>query len=303
MWLKPRGLNRVLEWLTPKEIKRYYAFLDQRVTERIEGETAIEKSGQDQHARKDMFHYLFQAKDAETGQPAYSREELLAEANLLVVAGSDTTATSLCGFFFYISHYPHVYAKLVKHIRSSFASIDEIVEGRQLSSCQYLRACLDEAMRLSPAGPSELARTVLAGGQHVDGEFFPEGTCVGTTGWSNGRNGATYGDPYTYRPERWMVDEENGVSAESVAYAKSSLHPFSAGPGNCVGQNVAMLEMLLVIARTLYRMDVRLAPGSTLGEGAAGLGWGRRSKNLYQLDDAYISVRHGPMLQFRKRQS
>jgi cytochrome P450 len=301
VWLKPRGLNRVLEWLTPKEIKRYYTFVDQRVTERIEDAIAVEKSGQDQHERKDMFHYLYEAKDAETGRPAYSREELLAEANLLVIAGSDTTSVSLSGFFFYITHYPHVYAKLVKHIRSSFASIDEIVEGRQLSSCQYLRACLDEALRLTPAGPSELARTVLAGGLQVDGEFFPEGTCVGTTGWSSGRNEETYGDANTYRPERWIVDEENGVSAESVAFVKSCLHPFSAGPGNCVGQNLAILEMLLVIARTLYRMDVRLAPGSTLGEGAPELGWGRRNKNLYQLEDAYISLRHGPMLQFRRR--
>ena len=52
--------------------------------------------------RKDMFHYLYQAKDPETGQPAYSRDELLAEASLLTIAGSDTTLTSLCGFFFYI---------------------------------------------------------------------------------------------------------------------------------------------------------------------------------------------------------
>lgn len=303
LWLKPRGLNRILEWLTPKEIQRYYAFLDQKVTERSELETALQKSGKDQHMRKDMFHYLYQAKDAETSQPAYSREELLAEANLLVIAGSDTTSISLSGFFFYITHYPHVYVKLVKHIRSTFASIDEIVEGHKLSSCQYLRACLKEAMRLTPAGPSELARTVLPGGLQVDGEFLPEGSCVGTTGWSNGHNDENYGDSNTYRPERWIVDNENGVTAESVAHAKSCFHPFSAGPGNCVGQNLAILEMLLVIARTLYRMDVRTAPGSTLGEGAAGLGWGRRTKNQFQLEDAYISIRDGPMLQFRRRQS
>ncbi len=303
LWLKPRGLNQVLEWLTPKEIKRYYAFLDQRVTERSELEIALQKSGQDQHMRKDMFYYLYHAKDAETGQPAYSREDLRAEANLLVIAGSDTTSISLTGFFFYITLYPRVYAKLVKHIRSTFASIDEIVEGHKLSSCQYLRACLDEAMRMTPAGPSELARIVLPGGLQVDGEFLPEGSCVGTAGWSNGFNDENYGDSNTYRPERWIVDEENGVTAESVAYAKSCFHPFSAGPGNCVGQNLAMLEMLLVIARTLYRMDVRLAPGSTLGEGAVELGWGRRNKNQFQLEDAYISVRHGPMLQFRVRQS
>lgn len=301
LWLKPRGLNRVLEWITPKEIKRYYAFLDQSVTERIKLEIESEKSGQDKDMRKDMFHYIYQAKDPETGKPAYSREELLAEASLLIIAGSDTTSISMCGFFFYITHYPRVYNKLVKHIRTSFASIDEIVEGPKLSSCQYLRACIDEALRLTPAGPSELSRTVLPGGLMVDGEFFPEGINVGTAGWSNGHNDENYGDSNIYRPERWIVDEENGVSAESVAHIKTCFHPFSAGPGNCVGQNLAMLEMLLVAARTLYRMDVRIVPGSTIGEGSPALGWGRRDKNSYQLEDAYIAVRHGPMVQFRER--
>lgn len=75
------------------------------------------------------------------------------------------------------------------------------------------------------------------------------------------------------------MDEANGITAENVAQIKSSFHPFSAGPGDCVGQNRAILEMMLVTARTLHRMDVRLAPGSTLGEGAAELGWGRRDKN------------------------
>lgn len=303
LWLKPGGLNQVLEWLTPKEIKHYYAFLDQSVSERSQQETNREKSGQDQDMRKDMFHYLYQAKDQETGQPAYSREELVAEANLLVVAGADSTAITLCALFFYITHYPHVYAKLVKNIRSTFASVDEIVQGHKLSSCEYLRACVDEALRMSPPGPSELLRAVLPGGIEIDGDFFPEGVSVGMAGWSKGHNDEIFGDSNIYRPERWIVDEENGVTADSVAYIRSCFHPFSAGPGNCVGQNLAIMEILLVVARTLYRMDVRPAPGSTLGEGAPELGWGRRNKNIFQLDDIFVGVRYGPVVQFRKRQS
>ena len=228
-----------------------------------------------------MFHYLYQAKDPETGQPAYSRDELLAERSLLIIAGSDTSSVSLCGFFFYITHYPHVYAKLVKHIRSTFSSVNEIVEGQKLSSCQYLRACLDEALRLAPAGPSELSRTIFSGGLEVDGEIFPEGVSVGTSGWSNGHNDKNYGDSNIYQPERWIDDEANGITVDSIAHIKFCFHPFLAGPRNCVGQNLAILEMLLVIARTLYRMDVRLAPSSTLGESATELGWGRRDKNQF----------------------
>lgn len=272
------------------------------MTERGKQEADLQKSGRDQGIRKDMFHYLYQAKVPETGQLAYSKDELLAEASLLTIAGSDTTSVSLCGLFFYITHYPYVYAKLVKHIRSTFASVDEIVDGQKLFSCQYLRACLDETLRLTPAGVSEFPRTILPGGLEVDGEIYPEGFSVATTGWAYGRNEETYGDPNIFRPERWIVDEANGITADSVAHIKSCFHPFATGPGNCVGQNLAILELMLVTARTLYRMDVRLALGSTLGEGSPELGWGRRDKNQFQLEDAYIAIRHGPLVQFRKRQ-
>ncbi|KAL8748797.1 MAG: hypothetical protein Q9184_007084, partial [Pyrenodesmia sp. 2 TL-2023] len=191
--------------------------------------------------------------------------------------------------------------KLVQHIRTTFASVDEIVDGPKLSSCQYLRVCLDEALRLTPAGPSELSRTILPGGLTIDGEYFPAGCNVGTAGWSNGHNDLNYGDSNIYRPERWIVDEDNGVSAESVAYIKTCFHPFSAGPGNCAGQNLAVLEMLLVVARTLWRMDVRMVPGDRTGEGDPRLGWGWRVKMSFQLDDAYIALREGPMLQFKRR--
>ena len=304
MWLKPRGLNILLESITPKIIKQYYEFVEDSVAERTEIEKKTHGSHLDgRKKRKDMFHYLFQAKDPETGGPAFSARDLLAEAHLLIIAGSDTTSTSLCGLFFYITHHPRVYEKLVNEIRSTFQSVHQISSGPQLTSCQYLRACIDEAMRMAPAGPCELSRTVLAGGSWIDGDFFPEGVTVGMAGFTDGRREETFGDPNLYRPDRWIVDEKSGVTAEEVAHIRSGFHPFSTGPGNCIGQNLAMLEIMITVARTLYRMDVRLVPECTLGEGKPELGWGRRDRNQYQLIDAYISVREGPVVQFKERQN
>ncbi|KAI9788795.1 MAG: hypothetical protein M1816_006576 [Peltula sp. TS41687] len=295
LWLKPKGLNSLLDAITPKDVKNYYRFVEQSVLKRRQ----LEEEGT-KGTRQDMFHFLFQAKNPDTGESAYSEQELFAEANLLIVAGSDTTSVSLCGFFFYVSRNKRIYDKLVKEIRTTFDSAEEIVSGSKLSSCQYLRACLDEAMRLAPAGPSELSRTVLPGGQMIDGDFYPEGIVVGRSDWSSCRSDE-FGDPYVYRPERWIVNEEAGVTAEDVARTRNSVRPFIAGPTSCIGQNLAILELLTTTARTLYRLDMRAAPGSTLGEGAPELGWGRRDRNQYQVVDAYISLRQGPMLQFKRR--
>ena len=302
IWLKPRGVDQILNAVAPKDVKNYYQFIEESVETRRRLEESQQVGGEEKGIRQDMFHFLFQAKNPDTGEPAYSEEELLAEANLLIIAGSDTTAINLCGFFFYISRNQRIYRRLVKEIRSTFQSAEEIISGTKLSSCQYLRACLDESMRLTPAGPSELPRTILPGGQEIEGEFYPEGTQVGASGWSSARHDEL-GDPYVFRPERWLVNEDSGVTVEEVKRIRSYVQPFSTGPANCVGQNLAMLELLTTIARTLHRLDVRAVPGSTLGEGAPELGWGRRDRNQFQLDDAYVSMRDGPMLQFKKRES
>ncbi|KAL8965293.1 MAG: hypothetical protein Q9197_006583 [Variospora fuerteventurae] len=304
VWLKPRGVNKLVEIITPPDIKAYYTFIEESVAIRRRAEEELsEKPSQDSSSkRQDMFHFLFQAKDPDTGEPAYSQQELFAEANLLVVAGSDTTSTQLCAFFFYLSRSPRPYQKLIEEIRSVFQSADEIVGGPQLSSCRYLRACLDESMRLTSVVPSELSRTILAGGLTIDGEHYPVGVTVGTSEWSTGRSDE-FGDPHVYRPERWLVDENTGVTSEEVARISSLVHPFSAGWANCVGQNLAILELLTTIARTLHRLDVRAEPGSTLGEGAPDLGWGRRDRKHFQLEDAFVAMRDGPMVQFKKRES
>lgn len=117
---------------------------------------------------------------------------------------------------------------------------------------------------------------------------------MGTAGWSKSYDESHWGDPYTFRPERWIID--NGNTAEEVTRLRTFFRPFSSGPGNCVGQNLAMLEMLTTIARTLWRLDVRLAPGSTLGDGKGPV-W----KGVFQVVDAYISTRDGPLLQFKVR--
>jgi cytochrome P450 len=124
VWLKPRGLDKFLESGAPKDIKYFWKFVDESAEKRIKMEEEIQKEGSDaKNVRQDMFHYLVNAKDPVTGGPALSRTDLIAEANLLVVAGADTTA---CGFFFYISRNPHVYTKLTNEIRSTFQSVDEI---------------------------------------------------------------------------------------------------------------------------------------------------------------------------------
>lgn len=72
--------------------------------ERTEKENQLKKSGASEaDARKDFFHYLFDAKDPETGKLGYQLEELYGECESLTNAGSDTTAIVMAAMTFYLS--------------------------------------------------------------------------------------------------------------------------------------------------------------------------------------------------------
>ncbi|KAL4935088.1 hypothetical protein BDV06DRAFT_229156 [Aspergillus oleicola] len=304
VWLKPRGLDRAFAAFTPSDIQFLYDFVQESLARRLEpdiGRPSSHAKGMTRTDRPDMLHYLINAKDPETGRPYYQKEALEAEALTLTIAGSDTTSVIMAGFFFYIVRSPTAYGKLVDEIRAVFISSNEIRGGQKLSSCKYLHACVDETMRITPAGPAELPRTVLPGGLLVDDEYIPEGTTVGVSHWSFYRNENYFRNPHVYWPERWIVDEETGVTAEDVAKARSSCSPFAAGATRCAGKNFALLELYITIARTLWLYDVRLLPGDTTGGGHETREWGRRDPNTFQVIDSYISIRDGPMVQFRKR--
>lgn len=304
VWLKPRGLERLLELVIPPTIKAHYDFVEETVTKRLQ-EHRKREAEKAPIEREDMLHFLCSAQDPTTGEAAFNFTDLLAESNLLIMAGSDTTSITISSMFFYLTHNHRVYLKLVKEIRDTFTSLEDIVHGpKLLTDCKYLRACIDETLRLAPAGPSELPREVLLGGTTIEGEHYPAGIIVGTPNWAMGRNEEQYGDAFTFRPERWIVSNELDSlnPEEEVRRLKHGLHTFLKGPGDCVGQKLAMLQISLVFARTLWRMDVRLAPGTDVGAGNAKLGWGLRDPRQYVLADAYIALHQGPMVQFRARQ-
>lgn len=60
-----------------------------------------------------------------------------------------TTAGTLTAVFFYLSRHPAVYKRLATEIRTTFADARAIRGGPLLASCTYLRAVIDESLRLS----------------------------------------------------------------------------------------------------------------------------------------------------------
>ena len=247
---------------------------------------------------KGLLQYLLQADDPEGG-PGFTPLELRGETELLLSAGFDTTSAVIAAMFFYLTRNVSAYSKLSQEIRQTFDRVDDIVTGPQLSSCIYLRAVIDETMRMSPPGVAEGIREVLPGGITIQGHFIKEGLNVGSALYALQHHQEVFGDPFVFRPERWMVSES--VSVASVAEAQSAFFPFSLGSRACPGKRLAYQEMAIAMARLVFRMEFEAVAGDMRGVGRPEFMWGRKNKTQWQVDDALVVARDGPLIRFKLR--
>jgi cytochrome P450 len=270
-------------------------YMKKTLDERISAESSLEQN------RKDSMHYLLEATDLETGR-GFTRPELEREAGLLMSAGSDTTATALAGTIFYLIHNPAALKIASNEVRNRYASVSDI-SSDSVNDLIYLRACIDEALRLCPPVPGHLPREVLSGGLVIDGEYFPKGTVVGVSAYAIHHNPDYYPDPFEFRPQRWIENEKAGVTPESVANARAAFCAFSIGQRGCIGKQLAYVELTIALATLLYVYDVRL-PSSEKELEAEILNnsrWGRDGAEEYQLMEGFLAWTEGPMMEFRER--
>ncbi|KAI4176008.1 MAG: hypothetical protein LQ343_001290 [Gyalolechia ehrenbergii] len=304
LWLKPRGLDRFFEIARPKGAQLFLNFRQSCLTSRLKQEIdSQEKQVDTGDVRKDLFHHLFRAKDPLTGGSGYTEQELQEENNLLMVAGSDTTSTVFTAMLSYLTRNPTVHERLASEIRATFSNANDVQSGSKLNSCQYLRAFINEAMRLNPPVTADMNREVLPGGLTVDGHFLQEGTNVGVAPFSPHRNQTVFREPFAFTPKQWIPDEKTGITAASVVVCESAFRPFSIGSRGCPGKQLAYLEMSITMAKVLFLYDVRAVEGDDLGAGRSELMWGRRNTENYQTWDVFVSTRDGPQVQFKSRRT
>ncbi|ROW12524.1 hypothetical protein VMCG_00732 [Cytospora schulzeri] len=256
--------------------------------------------------------YALASGEIGPGEPGLISKDLWAEAVFFIAAGGSTTSTAMSGIFFYLSRNPDAYARLASEIRTTFTSGGEIRQGPQLNGCKYLRAVIEETMRLSPStlAPAwrEQEPASAAAGEPfiVDGHVIPPGTQVAVSQYTLQHNKAYFPEPYEFRPERWLEPgpgKEIAEQRDARTAMRRAFAPFSIGDRACAGKSMAYLEMRLAIARTLWYFDFERAAGEAgkLGEGWQGRMDGRGRLEEFQLYDSIVVDHNGPNLVFKPR--
>ncbi|GAM37130.1 benzoate 4-monooxygenase cytochrome P450 [Talaromyces pinophilus] len=181
--------------------------------------------------RPDFVHYLLKQSQETVGMDGLTFEEMVSQANLLLIAGSETTASLLSGMLYHLLMNPDALARLTEEVRSSFT--EEIdISIQSVSYLPYLQAVIEESLRVYPPVPNALPRSTPQPGEVICGKFVPGGTSVGMHHYACYRSSKNFFEPDSFHPERWLDNSDARFANDD----KNSFHPFSHGPRNCLGK-------------------------------------------------------------------
>lgn len=206
--------------------------------------------------RPDLFTRILEksAAGAEKGE-GLSLQEYYSISSLFMIAGTETTATALSGTTFHLLKNRKYLDMLQKELRGAFAGMDDMTL-EALAHLPMLEAVIKEGIRMYPPVPIGLPRVSPPGGMTVGDHFVPEGTAVAVHQLATYRSEDNFKHAHIFRPERWMEDPE--FKDDRL----DALEPFSVGPRNCLGKNLAWHEMRLLLSTVLLHYDLELCPES-----------------------------------------
>lgn len=136
-------------------------------------------------------------------------------------------------------------------IRSTFTAESEITVD-ELARLPYLNACIEEGLRIYPPTPASLPRRVPQEGAFIAGKWIPGDVSVAISQWATNRHTVNFRDSASFIPERFLGDPK--YASDNFA----AFQPFSTGPRNCIGKNLAYHEIRLLLTMTLWNFDLSL---------------------------------------------
>ncbi|KAK8227138.1 putative cytochrome P450 monooxygenase [Phyllosticta capitalensis] len=197
---------------------------------------------------EDFFQALMKNKYGENNDIPFG--EVVAEMNIMLNAGSVTTALALTNVLFQLLKNPHVLHKLREELDEALDSEEVYAPYSKIKNLPYLKAVLDESLRLFPPTPHGMPRETPAEGCRVLDDWIPGGTTVSMSALVAHRDESVWHDADKFIPERWLGDKGKALQSYFLS--------FSAGARGCIGRNITYLEQEIVLASILRRYDFAL---------------------------------------------
>ena len=230
-----------LPTLTNRQFHRAKKTIDEIVLEIIR-----QRRSQPEDA-KDLLSTLLAAQDEETGE-GMSDRQLLNEVITLINAGHETTATSLAWTWHLLGTHMEVAGRLKEEVDSILTA--DVATYEQIKKLAYTRRVFDESLRLRPPGMGLAPRAALEDDE-IDGYFIPKGSIFNIMFYFTLRHPDFWQNPEQFDPDRFLPERVS----ERPKYAYM---PWGAGQHVCIGKNLALMEVVMIVSAIAHRFDVQL---------------------------------------------
>jgi cytochrome P450 len=198
----------------------------------------------------DILGMLMEARDRDSGQTMPDRQ-LVSEIMTLIVAGHETTASTLNWTWYLLSENPAAEQKLSREV-GNFRGTG-VLEISDLPKFAYTGQVIEGAMRLYPPGWL-MTRKALKDDQLGD-YFVPAGTEIYISPYLIQRHPGFWRAPDSFDPDRFGPEQARDRQAAAML-------PFSAGPRKCIGELMARIEMQIHLLTIAQSLSLRCLPGT-----------------------------------------
>ncbi|MCU1447972.1 MAG: hypothetical protein JWP02_142 [Acidimicrobiales bacterium] len=200
----------------------------------------------------DVLTWLLQSQD----EGGLSDQEVRDQVVSLVAAGYDTTSAAV-GWALWAARF---HAGVWEQLRAEVAAVlgEEALTAEALRRMPYLGAVVNESLRLWP--PAIAAGRQAVQPLEVAGHVIPPGALVMYSPYVTHRLAEAWREPLSFSPERWLVDRPGHVEPPPLAFL-----PFGAGPRRCIGFAFALMEIKVVLAEVVRRVDLELVAATHPG--------------------------------------
>ncbi len=240
-------LSKVPTWVPlPKQLRFRKARKDlQRVVDQL----VAARMARGELTGDDVLTRLIVSTEQEADRRV-GRQRMLDELVTLLLAGHETTASTLGWAFHLINEHPEVGQRL--HDEAVEVLGDRPPTYEDLRRLRYHAMVLDEVMRLYP--PVWMLSRLGQADDTVGGYHVPAGDDVLICPYTLHRHKDFWEDPERFDPERFDPDKPSG--RPRYAYI-----PFGAGPRFCVGNHLGMMEATFVLASVARELRLTTVPG------------------------------------------
>jgi len=206
---------------------------------------------------QDIISWLLKAVAEKDISASPTEDSLHEDSRVVIIAGSETTATTFAAIFYYMCRYPSVLRKLQGLLDAAMPNGPRDWSYEKAKSVTYLDDIINETLRLKPALLTGGYRVTPVNGIQVDEVYIPGDTIVFVPTQLIQTDPRYYADPLEFIPER------QGERREEMKTDGAPYYPFSTGAYSCPGKNLAIMTLRIVLSRMAQQFSLAFAPGET----------------------------------------